>query len=286
MIEKALLPAGLAFIMFAMGLGLRFSDFKAVLRAPLALFLGLFFQIILLPAAAFALLLIWPLPPEFAVGVMILAACPGGITSNLLTSLARGDTALSISLTAITSLAGMLSVPLIVNFALFFFEQSTRMHDLPVWKMALGVFMVSTLPVVAGMALNHGKPAIAAGIKHYARPLATGIFILIVIGAFASQWSVMISGLKIIGKTIITLNAGIMLVSFLGAMAAGLALRQRIAIAMESGLQNGALGIFVALSLLDNTAMMLPSITYALIMNASAAIFIITALQMRSFAAD
>ncbi len=281
MIEKALLPAGLAFIMFAMGLGLRFSDFKAVFRAPLALFLGLFFQIILLPAAAFALLHIWPLPAAFAVGVMILAACPGGITSNLLTSLARGDTALSISLTAITSLAGMLSLPVIVNFALVFFEQGAEMRDLPVWKMSLGVFMVSTLPVIIAMGLNHKSPAIAAAIRRYARPLATGIFIIIIIAAFASQWRIMMDSLKIIGPTIITLNTGIMLLGFFGAMAAGLALSQRIAIAMESGLQNGALGIFVALSLLDNAAMMIPSITYALVMNASAAIFIIVALLIR-----
>ncbi len=279
MIEKLLLPLGLAFIMASLGLSLRLPDFKAVFRHPGALILGLFFQIIALPALAFTLLLIWPLPPALAVGIMILAACPGGITSNLLTHFARGDTALSISLTAISSMAGVVSVPLVVNLALIFFTDARQLQDLPVWKLMAGVLAVSTAPVVLGMALNHRWPQLAAALARYARPISTGIFILIVIGAFASQWDVMMLNLNVIGPVIILLNGGIMLLSFFTAKLSGFPSRQITAIALESGLQNGAMGIFVALTLLKNADMMIPSISYALVMNISAALFIMLMLQ-------
>jgi BASS family bile acid:Na+ symporter len=274
MIEKLLLPLGLAFIMASMGLSLQLRDFRAVFVKPSALMLGLLFQVILLPASAFALLILWPLPPVMAVGIMILAACPGGITSNLLTHFARGDTALSISLTAISSIAGVVSVPLVVNLALIYFMGEAQFHDLPVWKMMAGVFLVSTLPVILGMALHHWRPNTAHALARFSAPASTVIFILIVIGAFANQWDVMIDNLEVIGPLIIALNGGIMSLSYLVARIAGFQRRQVIAISIESGLQNGALGIFVAVTLLGNAGLMVPSITYALVMNVSAAIFI------------
>lgn len=279
---KLLLPLGLAFIMFAMGLTLQWADFRRVFEAPKAIALGLLCQLVLLPLAAFGLLLLWPLSPEFAVGLMILAASPGGITSNMLTHLARGDTALSISLTAISSLAGVITVPLVVNFALIHFTAAAAMTDIPVARMILGVLVVSTLPLLLGMALNHWRPALAEAVERVARPLSVGVFALIVLWAFVSQWRVMMDNLALIGPSIVALNVLVLAGGYWLAGAQGLARRQTIAIGLEGGLQNGALGIFVAMTLLGNAAMMVPSITYALVMNVTAAVFILAVLALRA----
>jgi len=272
-ITKLLLPAGLAFIMFAMGLTLKVGDFTRLLKRPLPVALGLAVQMLLLPVLAWLLLMVFKLPPAHAVGIMILAACPGGITSNMITHIARGDTALSITLTAITSLAGMLTIPFIVALALAHFA-GEQVAGLPAPRMALGVFLVSTLPVIVGMAIHHLAPRAAARIERIARPLSLIIFALIVLAAFASQWRVMMANMHIIGPVVIALNVLIMVLGWNLGAAFGLPQDQKTAIAIEGGLQNGALGIFVATTLLNNPQMMTPSITYALIMNFTAFAFI------------
>ena len=277
MIEKLLLPAGLAFIMFAIGLTLHVTDFTKVFRSARAVLLGLFCQIVLLPLVAFTLLSAWPIDPVLAVGVMILAASPGGITSNLLTHFARGDTALSISLTAITSLLGMITVPAIVTFAAAHFSDIQTPAQMPVWKMIIGVFLVSTLPVIIGMAINHMRPKLAEKIEVVARPLSVAVFALIVIGAFASQWTAMMENLPVIGALMVALNVAIMAVGYGLAFKAGLGRPAAKAISLEGGLQNGALGIFVATTLIGNATLAIPSITYALVMNVTAAVFIVVA---------
>jgi BASS family bile acid:Na+ symporter len=272
-VTKVLLPAGLAFIMFAMGLTLKVGDFTRLLKRPLPVVLGLSVQMLLLPVLAWLLLMVFRLPPAYAVGIMILAACPGGITSNMITHIARGDTALSITLTAITSLAGMLTIPFIVALALAHFA-GEQVAGLPAPRMALGVFLVSTLPVVVGMTIHHLAPNAAARIERVARPLSLVIFALIVFAAFASQWRVMMANMHIIGPVVIALNVLIMVLGWNLGAAFGMPQDQKTAIAIEGGLQNGALGIFVATTLLNNPQMMTPSITYALIMNFTAFAFI------------
>ena len=275
MIAKLLLPGGLAFIMFALGLTLQMTDFTRVIKRPFAILLGLFCQLLLLPVLAFALLHLWPVDPLMAVGVMILAASPGGITSNLITHFARGDTALSISLTAISSLAGLVTIPLIVGFSLNYFSQfHTPLHISP-WKMIIGIFTISTLPVLIGMAINQTAPAMARKIQSVARPASVIIFASIVIGAFAAQWQAMMENLPIIGLLLVVLNGSIMLIGYGLAHAAGLGRQSARAISLEGGLQNGAVGIFIATSLLGIPALAVASITYALIMNITAAIFIL-----------
>lgn len=271
-ISELLLPMGLAFIMFAMGLGLKLGDFTRLARRPRAVALGLFVQMLLLPLLAFALLALFPMRPAYAVGMMILAACPGGVTSNMITHIARGDAALSITLTAISSLAGMVSTPLIVGFALYWFMGQTA--TVPAPKMAIGVFLVSTLPVITGMAAHHLAPGGAAALERWIRPLALMVFGLIVIAAFASQWRPMLKHIGEIGPLVAMLNVLIMAAGLRLAAWAGLSRPQQVAVAIEGGLQNGALGIFVATTLLASPAMMTPSITYALVMNLSAAAFI------------
>ncbi len=284
-ISKIALPLGLAFIMFAMGLTLKFGDFGRILSHPLGVFIGLLVQIICLPLAAYLLLQSWPLAPAFAVGIMILAASPGGITSNLLTHLARGDTALSVTLTAISSLAGMVTVPLIVGFSLASFMPASQTGNLSVAKMITGVFMVSTLPVLLGVLINQLRPLLATRIETVARPLSVGIFIIIVLGAFASSWQVMIDNIMIIGPFMALLNLFIMTAGWAASRMAGLDQQQAIAISLEGGLQNGALGIFVALTLLHDKTPMIPSITYALIMNLTAAGLIFWRLQQKTIQA-
>ncbi len=280
MIAKLLLPGGLAFIMFAIGLTLQVSDFTRVLKHPIAIFVGLFCQLLLLPSLAFGLLYFWPIDPLLAVGIMILAASPGGITSNLLTHFARGDTALSISLTAISSLAGMLTIPLVVGFSLSWFSHTQLPAHLPLWKMILAIFAISTLPVLIGLTINQLAPKAAEKIEAFARPASIIIFAAIVIGAFASQWTAMMAALPVIGLPVLILNISIMATGYSLAMLTGVGQPAARAISLEGGLQNGALGIFVATTLIGIPALAVPSITYALIMNLTAAVFILT-VQLR-----
>lgn len=284
-ISKLFLPVSLAFIMFSMGLALVVADFKRVAVHPLAAGVGLACQMLVLPAVAFALVSLWSLSPELAVGIMILAACPGGITSNLLTHLARGDTALSVSLTAIASLAGVITVPLIANLALANFAGATEAVALPVGKMIGGVFVISTLPLIAGMAIRHFKAGWADWLEPKARKLATVLFAIIVAGAFAGQWHNLVAHFDDVGPVALVLNAVVMALGFGLAKLLGLGRGQGIAISLESGLQNAALGIFVGATLLNNEMMMVPSIVYALLMNVTAAVFILAVLLPRRAAA-
>jgi BASS family bile acid:Na+ symporter len=276
-IIKLLLPLGLAFIMFAIGLTLEFKDFIRVFHQPRTMLLGLFCQIILLPVLAFLLLISWDIDPLLSIGVMILAASPGGITSNLLTHFARGDSALSISLTAISSVIGMFTVPLIVAFAIFYFSDRTQLDNIPVWRMSLGVFIVATLPVLIGMAVNYFKPKAAHRIEAVARPLSVLIFFGIISATFISQWDPMMDNISTIGPIMLILNIAILTIGYYAAILIGTGQAAAKAISLEGGLQNGAIGIFVATSLLGNATMAIPSITYALIMNLSAAVFILLA---------
>ncbi len=280
MLMSALLPLGLAFIMFAMGLTLVPADFLRIFRQPLALGTGLAVQIVLLPALAFGLLNVLPLPAEFAIGVMILAACPGGITSNFLTHISRGDTALSISMTAMTNLIGMISIPFVTGLALHVYTPDS-LAPISVWRMILGIFTVSTLPVLAGMVLNRLRPRFTARMEPHVQRLAVVLFIGIVIAAFASQWTVMAASVGQIGPVVALLNILVMAIGYALATSLRFPRSQAIAISLEGGLQNGAVGIFVAMTLLHEPKFMVPSITYALVMNLTAAIFIAIMLGRR-----
>ena len=281
MIAKLLLPGGLAFIMFALGLTLQMADFSRIIKRPFAILLGLFCQLLLLPVLAFALLHIWPVEPLMAVGIMILAASPGGITSNLITHFARGDTALSISLTAISSLAGLVTIPLIIGLSLAWFTQSSTPLNISPWKMIVGIFTISTLPVLIGMTINQTAPAMARKIQSVARPASVIIFASIVIGAFAAQWQAMMVNLPNIGLLLVVLNISIMLIGYGLAIATDLGRQSARAISLEGGLQNGAVGIFIATSLLANPLLAVASITYALVMNITAGVFILVVLFAR-----
>lgn len=275
LVVDLLLPLALAFIMFSLGLTLVVGDFRRVVTQPKAMLIGLLGQMLLVPASALAITITLGLTPEMSVGLMILAACPGGVSSGLLTHLARGDTALSISLTAVTSVAAVITVPFIVDFSMQQFMQSAVQVDFPLLSMVRGVFLLTTVPVLLGMSLKAWQPGQALRLERAAGRLATALFVLIVLATFISQRQVLSDHLVSIGPAAMLLNLVVIAAGFAMAVLGGLGKRDRIAIATECGLQNAGLGIFIAASVMHSPAMTVPSVVYALLMNASAIGFVI-----------
>lgn len=274
MITDKLLPLALALIMFALGLGLTVADFARVFRRPLAIAVGLASQMLLLPLLAWLLCRAFGLPAEMAVGLMLLAACPGGASAGLVTRLAGGETALSISLTAITSVLAVVSVPIVVDFALRQFTGAGVMVKLPVLEVVRGVFVITTVPVALGMLLRHLLPRFVARAEPIAGRVATLLFVAIVVATFVSQRQALFDHFADIGPAALALCVLTMAGGYgLGALARA-ERPARIAITVESGLQNAALAIFLAVSVLKMPAMSAPGVVYALLMNLCAITFI------------
>jgi len=279
-IVAKLLPAGLAFIMFVLGLKLELEDFRRVLIRPIAVGLGLIAQVVLLPVTAFGVILVFGLAPETAVGLMILAACPGGVTAAMITDLSRGDTCLSITLTACTSLLAFVSVPVIVGLSMQHFLAAFPGLNYPVGQAVSSLFLVTLVPVAAGMLLNH-----ADWLTEHASQLigraATTLFVLIVVTTFLSEWPSITEHFSTIGPAILLLNLLTMATGAALGAAARLPTEGRIALAVECGVQNSALGITVAVSLLSLAELAVPSVIYAFLMNVSAMALIVMR-QLRS----
>lgn len=268
-ITQVVLPLAVAYIMFAMGLALVGDDFKRVVLKPRAFAVGVVCQMVLMPLIALGLALFWTealgLSPVMAVGVMLLAAVPGGITSNMLTYLAKGDTALSISLTAVISIVSVLTIPFIVNFAIDLFLGQEAVH-LPLLRTVIGIFAITTVPVLIGMAVNRWAPAIANRLEPLARLSATIVFALIVVVAVVSEWDLLRDNFAEVGGVVLALNLTTMAAGWAIAKAMRLERGARIAISLEMGLQNGTLAVFVAATLLGNEALIVPAGVYALVM--------------------
>ncbi|MBI4985852.1 MAG: bile acid:sodium symporter, partial [Rhodocyclales bacterium] len=198
-VVDVLLPLALAFIMFALGLTLTPADFARVFKRPTAMAAGLVGQVLLLPLLGFAVATAWGLPPDMAAGLMIVAACPGGASSGLVTHLARGDTALSISLTAVSSVAAVATLPLVVDLSLRHFTGSGVAGELPVGRLVRGVFFLTTVPVAAGMLLKHHRAALTARLLKGTERVATALFLLIVFATFASQREVLAANFAAVG---------------------------------------------------------------------------------------
>jgi len=269
-IIEVLLPAALGFIMFSVGITLVPADFRRLVEQPRAVAVGLVAQLLLLPVIAWLLAVAWRLPPEMAVGLMILGACPGGPSSVLITHLARGTAALSITLTAITSLVAMLSVPLVVNLSLRLFLGADSPIELSVARLVRSVFLITTVPVAAGMLLRAWQPRLADRLQAWLGRIATTLFVLIVIATFVSQREALFNHLPTVGPAAASLNLLVMLVGAGLALALRLDRRDGIAIAAECGLQNAALGIFIATAVLGAAPLAVPSVVYALLMNVGA----------------
>jgi BASS family bile acid:Na+ symporter len=268
-----LLPAALAFIMFSVGLALQAADFRRVFMRPRALLIGLVGQLVAVPLAALGVVLVFDLPPTLGVGLLVLAACPGGASAGFLTHLARGNAALSLTLTVISSLAALVTFPLLVKLALAWLgagvlgEGGAQLAALPVGKLIGSVLVVTTLPILAGMLLRHK----AAGLTARAEPLigrmATLFFAVIVVATFMTHQHTILANLLSVGPATLALNFAVMGIAYGMVSVVGAARRDAVAVAMECGLQNAGLAIFVAIVLLRQPELAVAGVVYALTMN-------------------
>ncbi|MGR3468420.1 MAG: bile acid:sodium symporter family protein [Shimia sp.] len=249
---NVVLPLSLAFIMFSLGTGLTLADFGRVVTQPKGFALGAVAQVLLLPLAAFALLQVFPLEAALATGVMILAACPGGVTSNILTRLARGAVALSVTLTAVISLASVVIVPAIVVFSVGYFMGDAA-PEVSVASIAVTMFAITAVPVGLGVLLRRLAPAFTTGAEPWLFRIATVLFVVIVAAALAANWETFITNLPTLGPVLILLNIVMLVVGVLLGRLGGLAGPDAKAIAIEAGVQNGTLGIAVG-SLIEGQA--------------------------------
>ena len=274
-LTELFLPFSLAVIMFGMGLSLRLVDFKRILIYPKAVGLGLFNQLILLPVVAFGIAKAFQLPPELAVGLMILAVCPGGATSNLITHLAKGDAALSITLTAFSSVITVFSIPFLVNFSIGYFIPGGEAQQLEVVGTVISVLFITLIPVGLGMITLAKAPALAQKWDQPFRKISTVFFVIIVLAAILKERENLVQYFVEAGPAALALNLSTLAISFAMAKWTGLPFRQGLTIAIELGIQNGTLGITIAATLLVNSVMSIPSAIYSLLMFGTAALVIL-----------
>ena len=269
MIIDIILPLSLVFIMFTLGIGLTIEDFKNILREPKAFGLGIINQMILLPIVAFFIVSIIKLPNEMAVGMMILACCPGGVTSNIITKLAKGDTALSISYTAVVSIASVITLPLIVGFSMQHFLESNA-PTINILSLGLTMFLITTMPVTIGLYINTKYHNITVPFLPIANKISTVLFIIIVIGALASEWDLFIKNLNTLAPAIITLIIIMLFIGYNSALWFGISKKKAITISIESGIQNATVGITIGGLILNQGAGLsifsLPSGVYGILM--------------------
>jgi len=246
----------LVVIMFSLGLSLRISDFTRIVRFPKAFAIGLGAQLILIPVTAYGVALVVGLPPQLALGLMILSLCPGGPTSNMMTKLAHGDVALSISLTGVTSLVSVFTMPILLRL---FADHLLGIAAPPISVAGLGLslFTTMTIPVVAGIVLRHYAEGFAIRIEKYVFRGALAFFSIVVVGALAVNWTIFMENLVRLGPSVIGLNVLLIVLGLAIARLFGLTDAQATAIAIETGVQNAALGITVG-SLIVERAVELP----------------------------
>jgi BASS family bile acid:Na+ symporter len=275
-ITEVFLPGALAIIMLGMGLSLALGDFKRLFKHPKAILTGLLNQLVLLPIAGFSIMYFFDLPPVYAVGVILIAACPGGPTSNLLTFMAKGDAALSISLTAFSSLITIFTIPFIVNLAMEIYFGSGQYVALPVVQTILQIMVITIIPVSLGMFIKYRSPKTAKKFEKAVK-IASGILItVIILGAILKQRDIVIPAFKQVGLPILILNIVTIFVGFYSAKLLGLNFRQSSTVSIESGIQNGTLAIAIAAgtTLLDNPQMAIPPAVYSILMFISGALVV------------
>jgi len=273
-VTDVILPLALAFIMFVLGLGLTGADFLRVIKQPRDFFVGAFSQIILLPIIAFILVKVWSIAPELAIGVMIIAAAPGGVTSNLLTSFAKGDVALSISLTAIISLLCVVTIPFIVLTSVELLGGSNITQDVSLLGMSRDMFLIVTVPVILGILLRKFSSDVALKLEPIAKKVSIVLFVLVLLGAIAAERENVISYFAQAGLITLILNVVMMIVAYYVAQFLASGTKQKKSITIECGLQNGTLAIFVATSIFGGGMYVIPAATYSLIMFATSLVFV------------
>lgn len=266
---KLFLPLGLVFIMFSLGLGVTTADFRRVLQRPIAFLVGAFNQIVLLPLVTFAIVLAFGIGGEFAVGFMILAACPGGVTSNVIARLAKADVALSVSLTAVISLTSVITVPFIVAFAHSYFLADVS-NPVNVTNTAITMFALTVVPIVLAMVLRQTFPNAISSAEPVISKLAVALFGLIVIAALASNWSLFLANASVLGGALVCLIVVLLAVGFVVPLILGLSAFETKTISIETGIQNSSLGIVIAALIVGGdtgfTSYSIPAAVYGIVM--------------------
>ena len=266
---SVVLPLGLAFIMFTLGVGLTPADFARVGQRPLAFFIGALNQSILLPLVTFICVLAFGIRAEMAVGFMILAACPGGVTSNVISKLAKGDVALSVSLTAVISLASVVTVPLILGLSMGYFMGDAA-PEIDITKTAVTMFALTVVPVTLGLGARAMAPAAMTRAEPKLSAVATILFAVIVLAALAANWALFVENIVVIGPALLVLLAALTTIGFAVPRLLGRSVTEAKTISVETGVQNSTLGIAVAAIIVGGeggfTAYALPSAVYGILM--------------------
>lgn len=281
LLKTVLLPLALIFIMFGMGMTLTPADFMRVIRSPKAKLIGLLNQLLLLPLTALGLVQLFGLSGELAVGLMLVAACPGGPTSNIISHLSKGDTALSVTLTAVSSVITVFTIPLIVGWSLGHFMGDESAIPFQFAKMFLQLTVVTILPISLGMIAHAKKPAFTARMGRPVNVFSIVFLALIIVGAVLKEEELG-RQFREAGPAAVLLNVLTMGIGFGVAALAGLSLRQRVTISIESGIQNGTLALGIAMGILESSRIAVPAVVYSLLMFVTGAVIIL----WRSRAAD
>jgi len=267
-------PIALALIMLGLGLGLTTRDFLRVINNPKDFLVGIFCQLILLPIVAYILVLILQLPIEIAIGLMIIAAAPGGVTSNVLTKFANGDVALSISLTAVVSLISIISVPFIVLTSANLLGVSESSSDITMTGIALKMALVVTVPVILGMIIRKSAENLISSNLNIINRITGILFVIVFAAIWIEERENIFNYLAKAGLAVLVLNLAMMTLAFYIAKFFATGISQRKCITLECGLQNGTLAVFVATQIFNDVAYMVPTAAYALIMYITGFIFI------------
>jgi len=264
-ISKVFLPLSLAIIMLGMGMTLIISDFTRILKKPKDILIGLTNQLIFLPIIGFSLAIAFNLSPVMAVGLMILSTCPGGPTSNLITQVCRGNIALSVTLTAITSILSVLTIPFILSYALEYFGTDTNVTiKLPILDTILQIMVITIIPISIGMLIRRFKTKFAKRLEKPMRIASTVIFALVFLAVLAANSSIIGKAMREVGLVTLLLNLITMGLGYVTARIFKLNFKSAISITVESGIQNGTLAFVIATSILNNVEMGVPTGAYAI----------------------
>jgi BASS family bile acid:Na+ symporter len=268
-LSNVILPIAIVIIMVTLGMTLTIADFKRVFTQPRQVLTGLLCQLILLPIIGFVVASTFSMPPIYAVSIILLAASPGGATSNLIVHAADGDRALSVTLTAISNMMAWFSIPLLLGIAFNVYGGGTAITNFPVAETMIQVAALTILPVLIGMGIRNWKTAFAENSKRASRTFATVFFLLIVVALIAENWELIIRDGPRFAPAFITLNVAALLVGYLVSKLARINRVQATTISIETGLQNATVSITVALTILNNNEMAIIPGLYALWMLAS-----------------
>lgn len=273
-VNVQVIPICLFLIMLGMGLSLVTDDFRRVVAYPKAVAIGLVCQLVVLPLVAFGLANVMPLTPELAVGVMLLAVCPGGTTSNLYAHLGRGDVALSVTLTAVASIVTVFTIPFIINGALVYFMGEAGQLSLPVAKTMASLVALTVIPISLGMLIRRWRPAFAIAVEHRVKHFAVVFLILLIAFLVYQQFDVFLDAMVSAGPVALLLNLITMAIGYYSARAFALNRPQSISVTLEVGLQNSSLSMVLALGLLNNYAMSLTPAIYTGVMFITAGVLV------------